>query len=519
MLQLSALMLCFALLVVCCGRSFAQDAGRVSEGGMMIVRNGTAPANKGPADYFTGNVRVDRPFRAYSPSRTSGAFVTFEPGARTAWHTHPYGQTIVLIDGYGLVQEEGGQPEEVRAGDIVWFPAGVRHWHGASPNASMTHAAIAEERDGSPVAWMEHVSDADYSVPPVNGNSRKIRITRLGSQAAIKGPESSFTGDVRVDRLFKADGEARAAGGTVAFAPGARTAWHTHPLGQTIIITEGVGLVQDWGGPVHEVRPGDIVWFPPFLKHWHGAAPASAMAHIAIAEELDGKAVDWLEQVSDAQYARLGERQKRIALIGAFTANGDLESLKTALAKGLESGLTVNQIKEVITQMYAYCGFPRALNATSTFLALMKEREHRGIEDEAGPEPTLPIIKSENGKYDQGMQTLMRLANADAPIPKGETDRFIPTIEVFLKEHLFADIFGRDNLGYLEREIATVGALSSLGGVNPMLTFHMGAAMNVGLTESQARELTALIGAEVGRKEGANAAAVLETVLERRNAR
>jgi quercetin dioxygenase-like cupin family protein len=134
-------------------------------------------------------------------------------------------------------------------------------------------------------------------------------IKRAGSQPSGKGPADWFTGAVRIDPLFSAPAPARVAGAAVTFEPGARTAWHTHPLGQTLIVTVGFGLAQRDGGPIEEIRPGDVVWFPPNEKHWHGASPTTAMTHIAIQEALDGKAVDWLEKVSDEQYqAKPGAR-------------------------------------------------------------------------------------------------------------------------------------------------------------------------------------------------------------------
>ena len=128
-----------------------------------------------------------------------------------------------------------------------------------------------------------------------------MEIKRCGSRASAKGPEEYFTGTVRVDPLFEARDPARVRGASVTFEPGARTAWHTHPLGQTLIVTSGLGRVQKWGGPVEEIRPGDVVWFEPNEKHWHGATPAVAMTHIAIQEALNGKVVDWLEKVTDDQ--------------------------------------------------------------------------------------------------------------------------------------------------------------------------------------------------------------------------
>lgn len=127
-------------------------------------------------------------------------------------------------------------------------------------------------------------------------------ITRIGSQSSTAGPAKWFTGTVRIDPLFQPKAPARVAGATVTFEPGARTAWHTHPLGQTLIVLAGAGRVQRDGGPIEEIRPGDVVQFAPGEKHWHGAAPTTAMTHIAIQEQLDGKAVDWLEKVSDEQY-------------------------------------------------------------------------------------------------------------------------------------------------------------------------------------------------------------------------
>jgi quercetin dioxygenase-like cupin family protein len=138
-----------------------------------------------------------------------------------------------------------------------------------------------------------------------------MEIKRSGFQPSGKGPTEYFTGAVRLDPLFEAPDPARVAGARVTFEPGARTAWHTHPLGQTLMVTEGLGRAQRWGGPIEDIRPGDVIWFPPGEKHWHGAAPTNAMTHIAIQERLGGKAVEWMEHVSDEQYQGKSERQDR----------------------------------------------------------------------------------------------------------------------------------------------------------------------------------------------------------------
>ena len=129
---------------------------------MEIKRNGSQASGRGPAEWFTGAVRLDQPFAATEPARVSGAVVTFEPGARTAWHTHPLGQTLVVTSGLGWAQKDGGEREEIRPGDVVWFSPGERHWHGATATTAMTHVAIQERLEGKAVEWMEHVTDAQY---------------------------------------------------------------------------------------------------------------------------------------------------------------------------------------------------------------------------------------------------------------------------------------------------------------------------------------------------------------------
>lgn len=132
---------------------------------IRITRSGSQPSSRGPAEYFTGSVRIDSPFKGISPARVGGAIVTFEPGARTAWHTHPLGQTLIVTAGSGRVQQWGGQIQEIKQGDIVWIPPGVKHWHGAIATTGMTHIAIAEALNGVAVKWMEHVSDEQYGAP------------------------------------------------------------------------------------------------------------------------------------------------------------------------------------------------------------------------------------------------------------------------------------------------------------------------------------------------------------------
>lgn len=145
---------------------------------------------------------------------------------------------------------------------------------------------------------------AETKAPSIQQQNLNMEITRIGSQASVKGSAEYFTGTVRIDPLFQANAPSRTSAGSVTFEPGARNAWHTHPLGQVLIITAGTGWVQRDGGPIEEVHPGDVVRFLPGEKHWHGATPTTAVTHIAIQEELDGKAADWMEKVSNDQYHR-----------------------------------------------------------------------------------------------------------------------------------------------------------------------------------------------------------------------
>ncbi|MFZ0590510.1 MAG: carboxymuconolactone decarboxylase family protein [Bryobacteraceae bacterium] len=246
------------------------------------------------------------------------------------------------------------------------------------------------------------------------GDSQTIKIIRAGSQPSRQGPPENFTGSVRVEPLFQAHDPARASGSLVTFKPGARTAWHTHPLGQILIVTAGTGRVQRWSDPVEEIHQRDVVWIPPGQKHWHGAAPDSSMAHIAIVEQLDGKAVEWMEKVSDAQYGaplravaagnankqprpsqaaigdfdpklaeltdkvlygdiwerpELSKRDRSLVTVAALIALNRPDQLRAHLVRARENGVTQQELIETITHLAFYAGWPNAVNA----IAVAKE--------------------------------------------------------------------------------------------------------------------------------------------------
>lgn len=213
-------------------------------------------------------------------------------------------------------------------------------------------------------------------------------------------------------------------------------------------------------------------------------------------------------QAQEINSQDLNGKQKGIVAVAAFTANGDMEKLKVALNEGLDAGLTVNEIKEVLVQMYAYCGFPRSLNGIGAFMAVVDEREKNGILDERGPEAKpLPADKS---SLELGTENQTRLIGAPAT---GRYISFTPAIDTFLKGHLFGDIFGRDNLDFQSRELATIAALSSMKGVNSQLQAHFKIGFNTGLSEAQMKSLIAVLDEKVGKAEADNANRVLQQVL------
>lgn len=218
------------------------------------------------------------------------------------------------------------------------------------------------------------------------------------------------------------------------------------------------------------------------------------------------------EEPKDAQ--TLSIKQQKLVIISSLTAKGNLDELKIALDAALTSGLTVNEIKEAIVQLYAYCGFPRSIRGLQTLMAVLEERKTKGIYDKPGA-AAIPV-KDKRSKYERGKETLAKLTGATQNGPLTGYAAFAPEIEVFLKEHLFADIFERDVLTYPERELVTIAVLSSIGGVEPMLKSHLGICLNVGLSPAQLKQFISIINNSVGKNEADAAAVVLDEVLKNR---
>lgn len=327
-----------------------------------------------------------------------------------------------------------------------------------------------------------------------------------GSQPSFDGPPAYFTGDVHVDVLFPQNEHTTFSGAYVTFQAGARTVWHCHPAGQHMVVTAGTCLTGTRDGTVVEAGVGDAVWCPPDTDHWHGATPERAMTHLVVTGSKADQNVVWKEPVTDAQY--LGQRPARSAVavdelldarqqalipISALTASGDLERLKVAVEAGLEAGLTVNEVKEVMVHLYAYAGFPRALNALGTLLGVVEARKARGLTDEVGADATPLPTGTDPLRLGEAVQTEL----VGRPVT-GPLFDFAPVINDYLKSHLFGDIFARDVLDRRSRELVTVAALANLEGVGAQLQAHLGIAQNTGVSKEQLQALAVVFERTVG---------------------
>jgi 4-carboxymuconolactone decarboxylase len=367
----------------------------------------------------------------------------------------------------------------------------------------------------------------------LNAMSHSQKISRAGTQAPSDGPNEYFSGRVRIQPLSAADGDINASTAYVSFEPGARSAWHTHPRGQRLIVTAGTGLTQEWGKPVQEIHVGDVVSCPPGVKHWHGASPTMGMTHIALSGyDEQGKNVTWMEKVSDEQYgagatsvttrqpqATTGEplsaKQQAIPRIAAFVAMGDLPRLNASLNEGLDAGLSISESKEILVQLYAYSGFPRSLNALGELMKVVEARKQRGLEDAPGREPSRAVPVGD-ALLAKGTANQTQLSGA--PV-QGPLFDFAPVINHFLRTHLFGDIFERDNLDRKMRELATVGALAAMPGVDSQLRAHIGISLRVGLNAEQLRQAAELLAVQVDRDTGKRANdALVQTLASRQQA-
>lgn len=341
-------------------------------------------------------------------------------------------------------------------------------------------------------------------------------------------PNPNFTGEVWLAPLSEKK-ELNVPMANVTFEPGCRNSWHSHKAGQLLIATAGIGYYQEKGQPARRLYPGDIVEIAPDVVHWHGAAPDGWFAHIAITTNPQTNAAVWLDPVSDEQYSKatsesenryaetnkvLTDREQAIVAIASYTGNGDLEHLKPAFVQALEAGMTINEINEVLIHAYAYCGFPRSLRAIQTFIEVVDERKADGINDTAGREAS--AVTDNRSRYERGRDVLAEISGASVDAPKAGYAVFAPTIERFLKEHLFADLFGRDLLTYRERELATVSILAGVGGVEPMFRSHAAICLHLGVTPDQLSTLLNIVEMNLGKTYSEPLRGVLNQLTEKR---
>lgn len=353
-------------------------------------------------------------------------------------------------------------------------------------------------------------------LPAVSQAASESVVTKQADMPFTAASAANFTGNADFVRYpLMATNKNEIASGLVRFQANARTHWHTHPHGQYLIITEGEGWVQEWGKPAQAVKKGDVAWFAPNVKHWHGAAALMPMSHIAISEaDASQPSVTWLEaadlpasgepQLIKQGSQPLSEAQLSLLPIAAFAATGDLAKLQTALAQGLDKGLSVVQIKEALAHLYAYIGAPRTLNAMNTFKTLV---DAQGID--------MPLIaEADNADYyQQGTATLAALSNASTSRPIFD---FAPALDYSIKAHLYGYLFSRSELlSAVDRELTTIGALSALGGVNGQLRSHFTVATNLGFQTAHFQQITTAIDKNIGKTQAENAQNVLAEIERR----
>ena len=385
---------------------------------LTITRDGSRAVRPGPAENFTGSVRVEMLFEALDPSHASGGYVSFEPGARTAWHSHPRGQILIVTAGTGRVQRWGDPIEEIRAGDVVRIPAGQKHWHGASPHASMTHLAITEHRDGTAVQWMEKVNDDQYtgSTPHATGQASAPAQTQVQSQSQPSGqPQGSpapsgplqqriapglatltddvLFGDVwRRPELSPRDRSLVTISVLIATGKPAQLAGHLgRALTNGVQPTEASGLLAHlaiycgWPSAVSALEVYEQVYTARMIDAAtlravtpRLPAPGSDAARAkAVNDEFGVIAPKFVQLTNDVVFddlwrrSDLSLRDRSLVTIAALAAMGDDDQLDVYLRRGLESGLTRNQITEALTHLGFYAGWPKATKAMAAVTRLV----------------------------------------------------------------------------------------------------------------------------------------------------
>jgi 4-carboxymuconolactone decarboxylase len=407
------------------------------------------------------------------------------------------------------------------------------------------------------------VSGSDAPAAASSESSQTIKITRSGSQSSRQGPAENFIGSAHIDPLFQPNAPARASGARVTFEPGARTAWHTHPLGQTLIVTAGTGWVQQEGGEKQEIKPGDVIWTPPGVKHWHGATATDRLTHIAIQESLDGKNVEWMEKVSDEQYLSvaapaspslraaslaqadkgtgtprsdalspmltlddvrtvspaleryrqgtlmgdlwkrpdLSPRDRSIVTVAALIARNQATEMPYSLNLALDNGVKPHEISEIITHLAFYSGWGNAISAVAVTKDVFARRKIGTDQLPPASPKLLPLGEA---------------AEAQRAARVGEQfGKVVPGIVQYTTDVLFRDLWLRPDLAPRDRSLVTVSALIAAGQV-AQIPYHLNRAMDNGLTQAQAAEVITHLAFYVGWPNAFSALPVAKEVFEKR---
>ncbi|MBV8970477.1 MAG: carboxymuconolactone decarboxylase family protein [Verrucomicrobia bacterium] len=345
-----------------------------------------------------------------------------------------------------------------------------------------------------------------------NDASQKIIATHSGSQLSRNAPAEYFTGSVRIDPLFQEEGPSHRSASYVTFEPGARSAWHTHPLGQTLIVTARTGWIQQEGGEKQEIKPGDVIWIPPGVKHWHGATATDRMTHIAIQEAVDGKNVNWMEKLTEEQYNMttnpntpgnggadavrtvapalerytetildevwkrpdLSARDRSLVTVAALIARNQASQLSSYLNRALDNGVKAAELSEVITHLAFYSGWGNAMAAAAVAKEVFQARGIGADQLPPAAGPLLPMDEPAESK---------RAASVEQNV--GPVS---PGVVQYTSDPLFHDLWRRPALAPRDRSLVTVSALIASGQV-AQITFHLNRAMDNGLTKAQASEV------------------------------
>jgi 4-carboxymuconolactone decarboxylase len=365
-----------------------------------------------------------------------------------------------------------------------------------------------------------------------------MEISKDGSRAVNKGSSDYFTGNVQVESLGQGKEPARVSAGKVTFEPGARSAWHTHPLGQMLVVIDGCGVVQSWGQPPQIIRPGDVIWTPPGVKHWHGACATSKMTHIAIQESLNGRNVEWMEHVTDDEYSTgceccgqasegdlgsvsaalakydretlaklwnrpdLSKRDRSIVTISAMIARNQPTEMARYFNQALDNGVSPSELSEIITHLAFYTGWPNAVASANVAKVVFAQRKITAdLLPKASPQ-LLPINKEAEDA---------RAANVEQLFGK-----VAPGVVQYTTDVLFRDLWLRPDLKPRDRSLVTVSALIACGQV-AQIPYHLNRAMDNGLTQSQASEVLTHLAFYVGWPNVFSAMPVAKEVFEKRS--